>query len=145
MKIKDIKYTRELNEDITELTASIKELGLKVPILVTMDHKLIDGLNRLKAIESLGHETIECKEVILTDAQVMELQIISSVRRVRTSKEDWIKHLKKYCSKSSNTLDQELIDYLYENNEGPHYVTKEQYDWVQLTGLDKIFGKFKIK
>lgn len=45
-------------DDLTELANSIKETGQEVPILVTQDYELIDGLRRLEALRSLGETEI---------------------------------------------------------------------------------------
>lgn len=147
VRIKDIKYIRKLEWPIVELAASIKEIGLRVPITVTMDRKLIDGLCRLKAMESLGHEEIECEEVILTDEQIMEIQI--SPKSWTTTTQDYIKQLKK----RSLGLDKLLIDAILKQREQDnsnnvpvenrvYYVTEEQYDHVRKILGDpiKLFG-----
>ena len=48
----------EPGDDLTELVNSIKESGQEVPILVTQDYELIDGLRRLEALRSLGETEI---------------------------------------------------------------------------------------
>lgn len=45
-------------DDLTELVNSIKESGQEVPILVTQDYELIDGLRRLEALRSLGETEV---------------------------------------------------------------------------------------
>jgi hypothetical protein len=51
-----IKYSRELtpNDDLGPLTNDILANGLKQPIIVDKDLNLIDGLRRLKALDSLS-------------------------------------------------------------------------------------------
>lgn len=46
-------------DDLTELTKSIQEHGLEVPILVTQDYHLIDGLRRIEALRSLGETEVD--------------------------------------------------------------------------------------
>jgi hypothetical protein len=47
------------DDDLTDLTQSIDKDGIQVPILLTQDLELIDGLRRLEALRSLGHTTTE--------------------------------------------------------------------------------------
>lgn len=95
-------------------------------------------------MEALGREEIEC--IIVPKPNPEVVKIISSVRHVTTSKEDWMKHLKKICSRHSDIFDEELVDSLYyKAKKEPYDVTQKQYDWIKVTGLDKIFGEFKIK
>jgi hypothetical protein len=47
------------DDDLTELTQSIDKTGLQVPILLTQDLELVDGLRRLEAVRRLGHSTVE--------------------------------------------------------------------------------------
>jgi N6-adenosine-specific RNA methylase IME4/ParB-like chromosome segregation protein Spo0J len=49
---------RRLVGDITQLAASIAEVGLLHPIVVTSDLRLVAGLHRLRACERLGWKTI---------------------------------------------------------------------------------------
>lgn len=49
--------------DITSLASSISMVGQLTPILINENNVLIDGLHRLKAIESLGNETVEIRVV----------------------------------------------------------------------------------
>ena len=46
-------------DDLTELVRSIKEEGQAVPVLVTQDLELIDGLRRLEALRSMGETEVE--------------------------------------------------------------------------------------
>jgi hypothetical protein len=54
-----------VGDDLTDLAYSIKEQGLTVPLLVTQDYELIDGLRRLEAARALGHTEIEVVPTIL--------------------------------------------------------------------------------
>lgn len=47
------------DDDLTELTQSINKTGLAVPILLTQDLELVDGLRRLEAMRRLGHDTVD--------------------------------------------------------------------------------------
>jgi ParB family chromosome partitioning protein len=62
------KRTRNDFGDIAELSRSIAEVGLLNPITVTPDYQLVAGGRRLKAIETLGWETVPvCVMDNLTD------------------------------------------------------------------------------
>lgn len=45
-------------DDLAELARSIKENGQEVPILVTHEYELIDGLRRIEALRSLGETEV---------------------------------------------------------------------------------------
>ncbi len=53
-KIKVKENIREEYGDLTELTASIKEHGVRNPIIISMTNELIDGHRRLKAAKAAG-------------------------------------------------------------------------------------------
>jgi ParB-like nuclease family protein len=59
--LSSIRTNRALDpdDDVGKLAEHINDSGLQVPILVTSDYTLIDGLRRLKAVASLGHTTVE--------------------------------------------------------------------------------------
>jgi ParB family chromosome partitioning protein len=44
--------------DIAALAASIQDLGLLIPIMVTRERRLVSGLHRLEAFKALGRRTI---------------------------------------------------------------------------------------
>jgi len=54
-----VKEGRRAVRNFEQLAASIDEIGLLNPILVSEDHTLIAGLNRLRACESLGWDQID--------------------------------------------------------------------------------------
>jgi ParB family chromosome partitioning protein len=58
--------------DISALAASIREVGLLHPIVITPDGELIAGERRLRAVESLG-----CSEI---SATVVDLDSVVSTR-----------------------------------------------------------------
>jgi len=53
------------DDDISALAKHINDTGLQMPILVTPNHHLIDGLRRLEAVRSLGQSTVEVSAVSL--------------------------------------------------------------------------------
>jgi len=65
------------DDDISKLAEHINDSGLQVPILVSSDYILIDGLRRLKAVASLDQTTIEVVAVNLFD------QAMAWIKRAR--------------------------------------------------------------
>lgn len=59
--ISQVTVNRELKtgDDITGLVKSLQEDGQQIPILVDADYALIDGLRRLRALQSFGATQIE--------------------------------------------------------------------------------------
>lgn len=55
----------EPGDNLTLLTEDIKEVGLVIPVLVDHENRLIDGLRRIRAVQSLGQDTIEVVAVTL--------------------------------------------------------------------------------
>jgi hypothetical protein len=53
------------DDDISPLAKHINDTGLQVPLLVTPNNHLVDGLRRLEAVRSLGQSTIEVNAVSL--------------------------------------------------------------------------------
>lgn len=53
------------NDDLSPLAKHINDSGLQIPILVTPNNHLVDGLRRLGATRSLGQSTIETQAVSL--------------------------------------------------------------------------------
>lgn len=89
-------------ESFQGLVDSIKEKGVLNPILVrelkndeTGDtyYGLIDGLQRFSASQDAGRETIPAKVVSMTDAEVLEAQVITNVHRVETKPVEYSKQL----------------------------------------------------
>lgn len=58
-EIKEGERARTDLGDLNDLTASIQELGLLQPIVVTTDHKLIAGGRRLEACRRLGMDEVQ--------------------------------------------------------------------------------------
>jgi len=68
--------------DITSLANSIKMVGQLTPILIDEDNVLIDGLHRLKAIESLGLKTVEARVVFgITQDDHVLIELLSNMDR----------------------------------------------------------------
>lgn len=60
LPVDEIVTLRPLNpkDDLSKLTEHIKKNGIKVPILITTQKVIIDGLRRLEAAKSLGHKDV---------------------------------------------------------------------------------------
>ncbi len=68
--------------DITSLASSITMVGQLTPILIDENNVLIDGLHRLKAIESLNVETIEARVVSgITQDDHFLIELLSNMDR----------------------------------------------------------------
>lgn len=66
---------RRALRDVTALAESIREVGLLNPIVITTESVLVAGLHRLEACRLLGHTTIACTALQLSevDAQLAEI------------------------------------------------------------------------
>ena len=74
--INDVIAARKLNaeeDDITKLTSHIKANGLKVPILVSRELVIIDGVRRFRAVQALGRDTIAIKRALLFEDAIAGL------------------------------------------------------------------------
>ena len=75
---------RPLNQAIvSELVESIRKNGLRHPITITRENRLIDGNHRLEALKRLGIVTIECdveksNNPLIWDLMEIELNLIRS-------------------------------------------------------------------
>lgn len=79
------------SDGLDELTASIKELGVQVPLLVRkmfdpddgelLSFELVAGERRLCAATRLGMETVPCLVREMTDEQARETQIVENLQR----------------------------------------------------------------
>jgi DNA modification methylase len=85
LKIQDIKLTelkmykdnpRKNENAVSAVAASIKEFGMKVPIIIDKNYVIVAGHTRLKALQKLGIDTAPC--IIaddLTDEQIKAFRI----------------------------------------------------------------------
>ncbi|KAB2419677.1 MULTISPECIES: ParB N-terminal domain-containing protein [Bacillus cereus group] len=58
IKIKSTRYQKLDDDMVQQLKASIEEIGLKNPIIITEDKTLVSGLHRLTAMRQLGHTEV---------------------------------------------------------------------------------------
>jgi site-specific DNA-methyltransferase (adenine-specific) len=67
--ISEISVGKRLREvgDVSELAASIKEVGLLNPITITPEKRLVAGAHRLKACKDLGWTKIEARSITLDE------------------------------------------------------------------------------
>lgn len=90
------------------LLSSIKERGMLGAITVrqTVDchgsvvYEILDGLHRYQACKDAGESWVNVNVVDLSDDQVLETQIMSSVHRVETKPIDYTNHLKRMLSQN---------------------------------------------
>jgi ParB-like nuclease family protein len=63
--IKDLALGRDLDEgdNLDDLVKHIQTHGLKVPILITPQFYVIDGIRRIRALEALGEQFVEAEMV----------------------------------------------------------------------------------
>src|SRR5690348_13748352 len=71
--------------DLADLTASIEELGLLQPIVVTEDHELIAGGRRLEACRKLGMAEVE---VTIAERITDAAGLLSAERDENTCRKD---------------------------------------------------------
>lgn len=73
IKIDDIKVSQRLreldNSKVYDLMESIQLIGLLQPIVVDSECNLLAGMHRLEAIRTLGHDTIECNQINLSELE----------------------------------------------------------------------------
>lgn len=68
------------------LTASIEAAGCVLsPLLVRelsdTEFEVVSGHRRLRAARALGHDTVPCNIVVLSDVQALEMQVVENVQR----------------------------------------------------------------
>ena len=67
---------RKLDDDkVDELAKSISVIGLLHPIVIDTKNNLLSGHHRLEAHRKLGRESIECKQVSLSELEKELVQI----------------------------------------------------------------------
>jgi ParB/RepB/Spo0J family partition protein len=90
------------NPDYQQLVDSVRTHGVLESILVRelkdaetgeTYYGLINGLQRFSASQDAGKETVPAKVVSLSDAEVLEAQIITNVHRVETKPVEYSKQL----------------------------------------------------
>tara|TARA_B100000809_G_C15062040_1_gene502717 strand:- start:28 stop:1329 length:1302 start_codon:yes stop_codon:yes gene_type:complete len=71
INIDDISVSQRLRDidesKVSDLIESIKVIGLLQPIIIDSNNNLLAGNHRLHAVRNLGHKTIDCKVVNLTE------------------------------------------------------------------------------
>ena len=79
VNIDDIKVSERLrkldDEKVDELAKSISVIGLLHPIVIDSENNLLSGHHRLEAHRKLGRESIECKQVSLSELEKELVQI----------------------------------------------------------------------
>jgi ParB family chromosome partitioning protein len=88
------------DEDLSDLTASIREHGLLEPIIVRAKGKgfeVIAGNRRLRACKLLRFRRMNCLVTNLDDAEAYEVSLIENVQRRTLNPLEEAAALKKYC------------------------------------------------
>lgn len=98
-ELKPYKNNPRKNEEAVEQVAnSIKEFGFKVPIIVDKDYNVVAGHTRLKALQKLGINEVEC--VIADDLNKQQVKALRLADNKVSEKAQW----------DFNLLDSELAD-----------------------------------
>ncbi len=103
--LRDVDKT---NEQYIELVDSIRIRGVLNPILVRelgkedgeMFYSLVDGLQRFTASADAGRESVPAQIIELSDAQVLEAQIIANLHRVEMKPVQYSKQLHKILAEN---------------------------------------------
>jgi ParB/RepB/Spo0J family partition protein len=127
-------------EDYQNLMASIKQNGLLNPIVVrpkSVDGKdffeLVDGLQRFSACCDAGIPEIPVHIMKLSDAQVLEAQVLANVHRIETKPVEYSKQLQKILGCNATMTISELATKL---SKSPTWVGER----LGLLRLDKNIG-----
>ena len=79
VNIDDIKVSERLrkldDEKVDELAKSISVIGLLHPIVIDSENNLLSGHHRLEAHRKLDRESIECKQVSMSELEKELVQI----------------------------------------------------------------------
>lgn len=68
------RFRKNSSEGLAELAASMHEIGLLHPVVITSDYRLVAGLRRLLAAKQLGWESIDARVVESCDDAVKALK-----------------------------------------------------------------------
>jgi len=97
-------YTSQSNE---ELLNSIREEGMKTPVLINEKYELIDGYRRKDVMVLLGHDYIKAI-IVDVEATVFE-RITRNMYRTKTT-DDLVKELKSVFEKYPNQKGKRSVD-----------------------------------
>jgi ParB/RepB/Spo0J family partition protein len=109
------------SEEFIGLAESIKTHGVLNPILVrpivsdqpgVEKFGLIDGLQRFTASQLAGRQTISAKVLEMSDADVLEAQILTNVHRVETKPVEYSKQLLRVLGQNPSMTLAQLADRL---------------------------------
>jgi|TARA_Y100000310_G_scaffold268957_1_gene281867 ParB family chromosome partitioning protein len=94
-------------DEMEELSNSIKQVGIIVPLLVQKDLTLIDGERRLRAAKLIGLKEVPIiYDNDLTDVQRLEYQLICSLNSTSCAEEEIAPKIKEYQEKSKYSAHQ---------------------------------------
>lgn len=88
-------------EELKELSNSIKQVGMVVPILIQKNKIIIDGERRWRAAKLIGLKEVPIiYDNNLTDVQRLEYQLICSLNSTSCAEEEIAPKIKEYIDKS---------------------------------------------
>lgn len=133
-----LRSVNKQDEQYIGLVDSIRTNGVLMPILVRevrdpdtgeIHFGLVDGLQRFNASQDAGKTTIPANVVSLSDAEVLEAQIITNVHRVETRPVEYSQQLIRILAGNPTMTVKELAAKL---SKGPSWVS-ERLGLVKLT------------
>lgn len=113
IEIKNLAIDRDLDQvdDLSDLTKSIKKLGLQVPILVNPQLELVDGLRRVRALQQLGEEFVD--SVVVQDLD----ELVKFLSESRLNGNGWRKPTPRRIWHLHRSSALYLVRRLYENRQ----------------------------
>ena len=94
-------------EELEELSNSIKQVGMVVPILIQKDGMIIDGERRWRAAKLIGLKEVPViYDNNLTDVQRLEYQLICSLNSTSCAEEEIAPKIKEYIDKTKYSAHQ---------------------------------------
>lgn len=115
-----LRDTQRNKEEYQFLCSSIRKLGVLNSILVRElpdgRYGLIDGLQRFSASIDVGKATIPARIVNMSDAEILEAQLITNVVRVVTKPAEQSKHLLRILARNPMMTKDELAERVSQSN-----------------------------
>ena len=106
-----LRNVNEESEKFLSLVDSVKSRGVINPISVrdtANGYVLLDGLHRYTAAKRAGLDEIDVKVIEASEAEVLELQIITNVQKIDTKPVEYAKQLQRMLSVNPMMLMSEL-------------------------------------
>ncbi len=140
IEIRHLSYSRDLEEgdDISDLTKDMAEHGLQVPILVSPQLEVLDGVRRIKAAQALGDSNINA-QVVTTFEELCE-----GIKNSRLSEFPWRKpsprRLWQYSKVAQPYIDRRTHQARIERHGKPRYSKVENRLTPARTLLTRALG-----